>query len=68
MMKTMENVGVIRGVLTGALSAPGHVNTAGKSGKGLGFDELGPKPQGCMCDLHQFFKCCTFTGADRHTL
>ena len=67
-MKTMRNVGQWNGNLTGGFISSRGVSTVGNCGKGLSFDEFGPQPQGGTCDLHQFFKRCTFTGADRHTL
>lgn len=68
-MKTMKNVGTMeRESNRGLYQLPGVLVQRGNCGKGLSFDEFGPQPQGGTCDLHQFFKRCTFTGADRHTL
>ena len=68
-MKTMRNVGTIeRESNRGLYQLPGVLVQRGNCGKGLSFDEFGPQPQSCVRDLHQFFKRCAFTGADRHTL
>ena len=68
-MKTMRNVGAMERESNRGLNQLPVVSVLrGNSGKGLSFDEFGPQPQGGTCDLHQFFKRCTFTGADRHTL
>lgn len=68
-MKTLNNVGVIRGNLTGGLISSRWCQYCGEnSGKRLNFDKFRPQSQSRVCDLHQFFKRRAFTGADRHTL